>query len=101
MAEPNATATGFSFVPASLDNGPHTVAVHVADIRGAVGVEPFEFIPEFPPTGADARALDDDELDQLVMPTFDRIGHDASWRSRVRSMAPDYSAVLRGAMSRF
>lgn len=76
-------------------------AVRRARSQRAVGVEPFEFIPEFPPTGADARALDDDELDQLVMPTFDRIGHDASWRSRVRSMAPDYSAVLRDAMSRF
>ena len=27
--------------------------------------------------GDDARALDEDELDQLVMPTFDGIGHDA------------------------
>lgn len=76
-------------------------AVRRARERRAIGVDPFEFIPEFPPVGADARALDDDELEQLVMPTFDRIGHDAAWRSRVRSMAPEYAAVLRDAMARF
>lgn len=76
-------------------------AVRRARERRAVGVDPFEFIPEFPPTGTDARALDDDELEQLVMPTFDQIGHDAAWRSRVRSMAPDYAAILSDAMARF
>jgi hypothetical protein len=55
------------------------------------------------PAAADdgTRALDDDELDRLVMPTFDRVGHDAAWCESVRRRAPAHAEVLRAAMSRF
>jgi hypothetical protein len=77
-------------------------AVRRARQQRAVGVEAFEFVPDLPPSGdADARALDDDELDQLVMPTFDGIGHDAAWKASVRLRAPAYAGVLRDAMARF
>ncbi len=77
-------------------------AVRRARQQRAVGVDAFEFVPDLPPSGdAGARALDDDELDQLVMPTFDGIGHDARWRASVRLRAPAYAGVLRDAMARF
>ena len=70
--------------------------------RRAAGEEPLEFIPEFPPTGqAMDRALSEDELDALTMPTFDGIGHDAAWRRFVRTTVPAHAAVLAGAMDRF
>jgi len=76
-------------------------AVERARRQRAVGVDPFEFVPEFPPVGADARALDDDELEQLVMPTFDGISHDAAWRRAVSRRALDHAPVLIDAMKRF
>jgi hypothetical protein len=77
-------------------------AVRRAREQRAVGIEAFEFVPDLPAAGADGtRALDDEELDQLVMPTFDRIGHDAAWCASVRGRAPDHAAILRTAMDRF
>lgn len=76
-------------------------AVERARRQRAVGVEPFEFVPEFPPTGTDARALDDDELDRLVMPTFDGIGHHAAWRHSVVRRSPGHAPVLIDAMALF
>lgn len=76
-------------------------AVERARRQRAVGAEPFEFVPEFPPAGTEARALDDHELEQLVMPTFDGIGHDAAWRRSVVRRAPDHAPVLIDAMARF
>jgi hypothetical protein len=77
-------------------------AVRRARQRRAPGEEPFEFVPDMPAAdGGAARALDDDELDRLVMPTFDGIGHDAGWRNAVRRRAPAHAEVLRAAMSRF
>lgn len=77
-------------------------AVRRAREQRAVGIEAFEFVPDLPAAGADGtRALDDEELDQLVMPTFDRIGHDAAWCASVRDRAPDHAAILRTAMARF
>jgi hypothetical protein len=49
----------------------------------------------------DSRALDEDELDQLVMPTFDGIGHDAAWCKSVLRRAPAHAEILRTAMARF
>jgi len=49
----------------------------------------------------DARALDDEELDQLVMPKFDGIGHDAGWINAVRRQAPAHAQLLKAAMDRF
>ena len=47
---------------------------------GGRGSRPFEFVPDMPSAaGDDTRALDEEELDQLVMPTFDGIGHDGRW----------------------
>jgi 5-methylthioadenosine/S-adenosylhomocysteine deaminase len=68
----------------------------------AVGIDPFEFVPDLPASGDDGtRALDDDELDNLVMPRFDGIGHDAAWRSDVRKRTPEHASVLGAAMDRF
>lgn len=68
----------------------------------AVGIESFEFVPDIPPAGqSTTRALDDDELDQLVMPTFDAIGHDAGWRDDVRLRAPAHALILGAAMDGF
>jgi cytosine/adenosine deaminase-related metal-dependent hydrolase len=77
-------------------------AVRRARQRRAPGEEPFEFVPDMPSaTDDDTRALDDDELDRLVMPSFDGLGHDAAWRDSVRRRAPAHAEVLRIAMSRF
>ena len=51
--------------------------------------------------GDDTRALDEDELDQLVMPTFDTIGHDGRWLGSVALRAPAYAQVLKDAIDRF
>ena len=51
--------------------------------------------------GDDRRALDEQELDQLVMPTFDGIGHDARWINAVRATAPAHAQILKAAMDRF
>jgi 5-methylthioadenosine/S-adenosylhomocysteine deaminase len=77
-------------------------SVRRARRRRAVGEPTFEFVPDMPSaSGDDTRALDDEELDQLVMPTFDGIGHDAAWTAAVRKRAPAYAQVLRTAMDRF
>ena len=61
----------------------------------AFGVEPLQFVPDLPgPDGGEARALTDDELDQLAMPTFDGIGHTAAWFERVRRSCPDHAEIL-------
>lgn len=57
--------------------------------------ERFEFIPEFPPAfDPRARRLDDDELDELVMPTFDGLGHGSDWAGLVSSLCPAHAPVL-------
>ncbi len=77
-------------------------AVRRARRRRAPGVEMLEFVPDLPAAaGDDTRALDDDELDQLVMPSFDGIGHDASFRESVRRRAPAHAEPLRAAMQSF
>jgi cytosine/adenosine deaminase-related metal-dependent hydrolase len=77
-------------------------AVRKARRRRAVGEPTFEFIPDMPSaSGDDTRALDDEELDQLVMPTFDGIGHDARWVNAVRTRAPAHAQILKAAMHRF
>jgi hypothetical protein len=77
-------------------------AVRRARRRRPAGQKPFAFIPDLPrAAGDDTRALDDEELDQLVMPTFDRIAHDAVWRDMVRRRAPDHADLLTTAMLRF
>jgi 5-methylthioadenosine/S-adenosylhomocysteine deaminase len=77
-------------------------SVRRARRRRAVGEPTFEFVPDLPSAaGDDARALDEEELDQLVMPTFDGIGHDGRWISAVRKRAPAHAQVLRQATDRF
>ena len=51
--------------------------------------------------GDDTRALDEGELDQLVMPTFDTIGHDGRWLGTVHLRAPAHAQVLKQAVQRF
>jgi cytosine/adenosine deaminase-related metal-dependent hydrolase len=77
-------------------------SVRKARRRRAAGEPVFEFVPDMPSAaGDDRRALDEQELDQLVMPTFDGIGHDARWINTVRATAPAHAQVLRAAMDRF
>ena len=77
-------------------------AVRRAREQRAAGADVLEFVPDLPAAGdPDARALDDVELDQLVMPTFDGIGHDAAWRADVLRRAPAYAPTLPAAMARF
>ena len=77
-------------------------SVRRARRRRAVGEPLFEFVPDMPSApGDDVRALDEQELDQLVMPAFDGIGHDARWINTVRETAPPHAQVLKAAMERF
>lgn len=77
-------------------------AVRRARQRRAVVGNPLEFVPDMPAGDTPgARALDDDELDRLVMPSFDDIGHDAAWRRAVRRRAPDHADLLVEAMERW
>ena len=77
-------------------------AVRRARSRRAPGEEPFEFIPDLPLAhDDDTRALDDDELDQLVMPRFDGIGHTSSWCEAVRRRVPAHAELLVAAVGRF
>ncbi len=77
-------------------------SVRNARRRRAVGEPTLEFVPDMPSApGDDARALDDEELDQLVMPKFDGIGHDAGWINAVRRRAPAHAQLLKAAMDRF
>jgi cytosine/adenosine deaminase-related metal-dependent hydrolase len=72
-------------------------AVRHVRSRRAVGIEPLAFIPDMP--GADgegARALTDEELDQLAMPPFDGVGHDAGWFASVRRHCPAHAEILAG-----
>ena len=77
-------------------------AVRRARRRRAVGEPTFEFVPDMPSAaGDDTRALDEGELDQLVMPTFDTIGHDGRWLGTVHLRAPAHAQVLKQAVQRF
>jgi hypothetical protein len=77
-------------------------AVRRARSRRAVGEEPFEFVPDLPHASDDStRALDDDELDQLVMPKFDGLAHTAAWCEDVRRRAPAHADVLAAAIAHF
>jgi cytosine/adenosine deaminase-related metal-dependent hydrolase len=77
-------------------------SVRRARRRRAAGEPLFEFVPDMPSAaGDDTRALDEDELDQLVMPTFDTIGHDGRWLGSVALRAPAYAQVLKDAIDRF
>jgi hypothetical protein len=77
-------------------------AVRRARKRRAAGIETLEFVPDIPPAGQDqTRALDDDELDQLVMPGFDGVGHVAAWFALVREKAPAHASVLVDALDGF
>jgi len=59
------------------------------------GGEPLRFVPDMPgPTGVEARRLDDDELDQLVMPPLDGLVHDAAFFDRLASLAPAHAKLL-------
>ncbi len=70
-------------------------AVRRARAAREFGAEPLRFIPDLPgPDGTEARALTDDELDQLSMPAFDGIGHDAAWFRRLRRSCPAHADVL-------
>ncbi len=70
--------------------------------RSRRGPQPLEFVPDMPgPDGGEARALDDDELDQLAMPTFDGIGHTAAWLEQLRRRSPAHAPVLKDLHEEF
>ena len=52
------------------------------------------------PDGTEARALDDDELDQLVMPPLEGLAQDAAFFRRLDELAPPHARMLTevGAM---
>ena len=86
--------TGMQELDARLE-GPGSGGAQRAGDSRAFGVEPLQFVPDLPgPDGGEARALTDDELDQLAMPTFDGIGHTAAWFERVRRSCPDHAEIL-------
>ena len=53
------------------------------------------------PEGGEARALNEDELDQLAMPPFDGIGHTAAWLQQLRRRSPAHAPVLRDLHEEF
>jgi cytosine/adenosine deaminase-related metal-dependent hydrolase len=63
---------------------------------------PLEYEPDMPgPGGADAaRALTDDELDQLVVPPPPSLAHDRDWFAQVDRAKP-HAALLRRLRARF
>ncbi len=62
--------------------------------RGARGRR-FEFVPDLPPEfDPQARALDDAELEALVMPPLDGLGHGADWADLVRQRCPVHAPML-------
>ena len=66
------------------------------------GVEPLRFIPDMPAAdGGEARALDDEELDQLVMPPIEPLVHDAAFFRRLDELAPPHARVLTKVAERF
>ena len=78
--------------------------VRKARSKKAFGVEPLEFIPDMPGFEASGqvrtRRLDDDELDQLVVPPIEPLAHDKSWFDAVDA-GYDFSAILRQLRSAF
>lgn len=60
--------------------------------------EPFAFTPDMPgPTGdVDARRLDDDELDTLVVPPLEGLTHDRDFFDRLEATVPDHARILLG-----
>lgn len=71
-------------------------AVRAARGRAPRGEVPLEFVPDMPgPDNAEARALTEAELDELVMEPVEPLAHDAAWFARVDRGHP-HSAVLRG-----
>ena len=69
--------------------------------RAGLGHTPLEFTPDMPgPDGGDARELTDEELDQLVMPPIQPLGHDAAWLDSVDAGHP-HTALLRELRTRF
>ena len=66
------------------------------------GDEPLRFIPDMPgPDGTEARALDDDELDQLVMPPLEGLSQDAAFFRRLDELAPPHAGMLTGIGAMF
>jgi cytosine/adenosine deaminase-related metal-dependent hydrolase len=75
---------------------------HALKARAEPGVEPFRFIPDLPgPDLFGGRALDDAELDELEMPAFDGLGHDAKWFALVKKLCPAHAEVLAGLPGEF
>ncbi|HEX2064167.1 MAG TPA: amidohydrolase family protein, partial [Acidimicrobiales bacterium] len=70
-------------------------AVRRARARRPRGEEPLRFLPDMPGPGADeARRLDDDELDRLVMPPLEGLLHDGAFFDRLQSTVPDHARML-------
>lgn len=59
------------------------------------GQRPLRFEPDMPgPGGVDARRLDDDELDGLVLPPLDGLVHDRAFFDRLDTITPAHARIL-------
>ncbi|MDP9071380.1 MAG: amidohydrolase family protein [Actinomycetota bacterium] len=77
-------------------------AVRRARSRRPLGGEPLRFEPDMPaPGGVEARRLDDDELDRLVMPPLEGLVHDHAFFRRLESTAPRHARMLLDVRSLF
>ena len=66
--------------------------------KRSFGVKPFEFVPDMPGYTADGkvrtRRLDDDELDNLVIPPIEPLAHDKAWFDTV-DRGHEHAALFR------
>jgi cytosine/adenosine deaminase-related metal-dependent hydrolase len=87
----------------SRDPKAAVVAARLARERRPRGAAvPLEFVPDMPGPGGDdgARALTDDDLDQLVVPKVASLAHDAAWFDAVGRAKP-HAAMLRSLRARW
>ncbi|HET7475830.1 MAG TPA: amidohydrolase family protein [Dermatophilaceae bacterium] len=93
-------AAGLAVLQAVVDD-PAAAVRRARERRAVPGAEPLEFEPDMPAAEGDgARALDDDELDELVMPPLQPLAHDDAWFDVVEAGHP-HAAVLRGLRALF
>lgn len=72
-------------------------AVRAARARKPRGGEALRFTPDMPGPatgGGEPRVLDDDELDNLVMPPLDPLAHDKAFFNRLDAEAPAHARLL-------
>ena len=77
-------------------------AVRHAQEKVRSGDDPLRFIPDMPgPEGGASKALDDEELEHLVMAPLDSLAHDAAFFDRIDRDAAEHAQILRRVRERF